>query len=123
MIGNAISVLLEHLENFLLIEDVLGLGLIDGVLGPAIKLIAGQPVAHRYWETQLLAVQNMRRDDLLHGLAQGVFGGAVRDLQVIRDGLGNLEDFLVQEWHAQLQGVGHIDLIGLDQDVTAHPSE
>ena len=80
-------------------------------------------MAHRHWEAQLLAMQNMRRDDLLHGLAQGVLGGAVRNLQVIRDGLCNLEDFLVQEWHAQLQRVGHIDLIGLDQDVTAHPSE
>ena len=36
VIGNAISVLLEHLENFLLIKDVLGLGFIDGVLGPAV---------------------------------------------------------------------------------------
>ena len=36
VIGNAISVLLEHLENFLLIKDVLGLGLIDGVLGPTV---------------------------------------------------------------------------------------
>ena len=36
VIGNAISVLLEHLENFLLIKDVLGLGFIDGVLGPTV---------------------------------------------------------------------------------------
>ena len=36
VVGDAVAVLLEHLENFLLIEDVLSLGLIDGVLGPAV---------------------------------------------------------------------------------------
>ena len=36
VIGNAIAVFLEHLKNFLLVEDVLGLGFIDGVLGPAV---------------------------------------------------------------------------------------
>ena len=36
VIGNTIAVLLEHLKDFLLVEDVLGLGLIDGVLSPTI---------------------------------------------------------------------------------------
>ena len=88
VVGDAVAVLLEHLENFLLIEDVLGLGFVDGVLGPAVELVAGQPVAHRHGEAQLLAVQNVGRNDLLHCLAQCVLGGAVGNLQVIRDGLG-----------------------------------
>ena len=39
VIGNTVAVLLEHLENFLLVEDVLGLGLRNLILCPAEELV------------------------------------------------------------------------------------
>ena len=43
------------------------------------------------------------------------------NLQIIRDGFRNLKDHLVEERHAQLQRVSHIDLVGLDQNIAPHP--
>ena len=43
------------------------------------------------------------------------------NLQIIGDGFRNLKDHLVEERHAQLQRVSHIDLVGLDQNIAPHP--
>src|SRR5699024_220398 len=117
------AVLLEHRQHLGLVEDVIRLGILDVLLRPAVELIAGQPVADRHREAQLLAVEHVLRNDALHRLTQRVLRRPVGDLHVDREGLRDVENDLVQERHAQLQGVGHRDLVRLDQDVPAQPGE
>ena len=39
------------------------------------------------------------------------------------EGLRHVEHDLIQERHSQLQRVSHVDLVGLHQNVAAHPGE
>ncbi len=94
--------LIQHLQDFRLIDEVIRLRSLNVLASPTVKLITGQPVAHRHGEAQLLAVQNVRGNDALHRLAQRVLGRTVADLHVHRQRLCGLEDNLVQERNAQL---------------------
>ena len=116
-------VLGEHLEHGVLINELISLGLADDVLGPTVQFVACQPVANRHREAQFAAVEHVLRNNLLHGATQCVLGGAVRNTHVHRQRLCNVEDHTVEERHAQLQGVGHGDLVGLDQNVATQPGE
>ena len=117
------AVLLEHRQYLGLVEDVIRLGILDVLLRPAVELVAGQPVADRHREAQLLSVEHVLRNDALHRLTQRVLRRPLGDLHVDREGLRDVENDLVQERDAQLQGVGHRDLVRLDQDVPAQPGE
>ena len=66
------------------VDQVIGLRVLDDLVRPVVHLGLRQPQADRHRETQLAAVQHVRRDDLLDRPAQRVLGGAVGDLLVGR---------------------------------------
>ena len=60
MVDHLVVVLLHHLHERLLIEDIVGLGIVDGIQRPAEELIAGQPMPHWHRKAQFAAVEHVK---------------------------------------------------------------
>ncbi len=76
-----------------------------------------QPFAGRGLEPVLRPREDVVGDPPLEELAEQVFGAARVQLQADRHGGGELDELVVEQWHARLERHGHAHLVDLRQNV------
>jgi len=96
------------------------LGVEEKVSNPVPEILT-KPSFIRHGEADLLAVENFMRDEAAKGFLGDVFGGETANFVILRQRGSEFQDFVIEQRHAELDGIGHGHFVRLDEEIVRKP--
>src|ERR1700720_4159949 len=92
------------------------LGVKQKAMNPVLEIVT-EPFFVGDGKARFLTIENFTR----HVASECLFGDVLRceasDFKVLRQGGGEFKNFVVEQWDAELDGIGHGHFVGFDEEI------
>src|SRR5258706_15997173 len=116
------TVIGKHLFHRALFKIAAGhcLGIKKKTVNPVLEIVT-KPSFIRNGEAGLFAIENFARQAASERLLGKVLSGETAEFEVLRQGGGEFEDFVIEQRDAKLDGIGHRHFVGFDEKIGREP--